>query len=74
MESLDYKSSNFIQLQLIYENIDKISKSYTIKYRKLNDYRSAYELIEKLINYQKEKRKKNFIFSQKFLEAILLPL
>ena len=37
MESLDYKNNDFIQLQLIYENKDKISRSYTIKYEKLNN-------------------------------------
>jgi hypothetical protein len=68
MESLDYKNNDFIQLQLIYENIDRISKSYTIKYEKLNDYRSAYELIEKLINYQKEKGKKFIYFQKNFWE------
>ena len=68
MESLDYKNNDFIQLQLIYENKDKISRSYTIKYEKLNDYRSAYELIEKLINYQKEKGKKFLYFPKNFWE------
>ena len=68
MESLDYKNNDFIQLQLIYENIDRISKSYTIKYEKLNDYSSAYELIEKLINYQKEKGKKFIYFQKNFWE------
>ena len=68
MESLDYKNNDFIQLQLIYENIDRISRSYTIEYKKLNDYRSAYELIEKLINYQKEKGKKFIYFPKNFWE------
>ena len=67
LESLNYKSNDIIQLELLFENKEKIYDSkYEVKFNKLNDYSTAYELIEKIIKYEKEKGKKFVLFQKVF--------
>ena len=67
VESLNYRSNDIIQLELLYEKRDKIFDSGNIvKFTKLNDYSRAYELIKKIIEYEKKKGKKFVLFLKDF--------
>ena len=57
LKSLNYRSNDIIQLKFLYENRDIIFKNIKkIEFIKLNSYDEAYELIEKIIKFQKEKQ------------------
>ena len=67
LESLNYRSNDIIQLELLFENKEKIYDSKNeVKFNKLNDYSTAYELIEKIIKYEKEKGRKFVLFPKVF--------
>ena len=67
LESLNYRSNDIIQLELLYENKEKVYDSKNeVKFNKLNDYSSAYELIEKIVKYEKDKGKKFVFFPKDF--------
>ena len=67
LESLNYKSFDIIQLKILYEHIDIIFESLIkVEYSYLNDYNEAFDVINKLIDYQKEKRKKLIFFADVF--------
>ena len=69
ISTLNYLSHNIIQLNLLKEHIDKICK-YNIIYKKLDkdSYKDAYQLVQDLINYQKEKGRKFISFPKTFWE------
>ena len=69
LKSLDYRSNDLIQLKILNDNRDKIFDSKDIgkvKFSKLNEYDGAYEVIQDLIKYEKEKNKKLIYFPKTF--------
>lgn len=70
LESLDYRSDDIIQLNILYEKRETIFKSYKMidKIIKLNEYGEAHEIIQKIITYEKSKHKKFISFKRLFWE------
>ena len=71
LKSLDYRSNDLIQLKILNDNRDKIFGCEDIgkvKFSKLNEYDGAYEVIQDLIKYEKEKNKKLIYFPKTFWE------
>ena len=69
LESTDYRKNDIIQLKILNENREKIINTYDkIVFNKFNDYTNAYELVQDLIKYEKEKRKKFIFFPKSFWE------
>ena len=70
LETFDYRSCDIIQLKLIYEKRDIVFNSYKInKIMKLDDYNEAFELIQNIIKYEKNKQKKFIFFKKNFWES-----
>ena len=69
-KSLNYRNNDLIQLKLLNENIDQIInlKESKLKFNILNDYDGAYQEIQYLIKYEKEKNKKIVYFPKTFWE------
>ena len=69
LESTDYRKNDIIQLKILNEKRDNIINSDNkIIFNKFNDYTDAYELVQDLIKYEKEKRKKFVYFPKSFWE------
>ena len=71
LRTLNYLSHKIIQLNLLKEYINNIFKSENnIQFEKLDSdsYKDAYQIVQDLINYQKEKGKKFISFPKTFWE------
>ena len=64
LESLDYRSDDIIQLEILYKKREAIFNSDKII--KLNEHDGAHEIIQKIIKYEKSKQKKFISFKRTF--------
>ena len=73
LESLDYLYGDRIQLEILNEKKEDIFKTGTIvNFFKLDSYDDAYNVIQDLIEYEKEKNKKFILFKKDFWENYYL--
>lgn len=69
LQSRDYLSNDIIQLKILNEKRETIFYSgININHNKLNNYNGAYNIIQDLIQYMKEKNKKFVFFEKGFWE------
>ena len=71
IESLDYRSNDYIQLKLLNEMKEEIFKSdniIKIEFGKFEDYTYVYESVNEIIKFEKNLRKKLVILQKAFWE------
>ncbi len=69
VQSLKYRSNDVMQLNILYEKREEIFNSYKVTFNKLNVYSdNAFNVIQKIIDYQNEKKRKFVFFEKSFWE------
>ena len=68
-QSLKYRSNDVMQLNILFEKREEILNSYKVTFNKLNVYSdNAFNVIQKIIDFQNEKKNKFVFFQKSFWE------